>query len=90
MANGHGGSRSGAGRPKKSLVDKIFEGTLKKHKAKVLDIPTLEMDIPEPPEYLRHLNSTGITNSLPNVEKMFAETVEWLKKTNCLHLINAA
>lgn len=57
-------------------------------KAKVLDIPTLDMDIPEPPDYLRHLNSTGITNSLPNVEKMFAETVEWLKKTNCLHLIN--
>jgi hypothetical protein len=53
MANGHGGKRAGAGRKKKPLSEKILEGSVKKHKPKVLDIPNLDdADIPEPPEYL--------------------------------------
>jgi len=89
LANGHGGKRSGAGRPKKPLVDKILEGTLKKHKAKVLDIPSLEdIPLPEPPEYTRHFNVTSIDNFVPNMETMYKNTVEWLRQTKCLHLIN--
>ena len=89
MANGHGGARKGAGRPRKSLVDKIFEGTEKKHKPKVLNIPELEdVPAPEPPDFMRLMVATGVSNNVPRMADIFNETVEWLKKTGCLHLIN--
>ena len=91
VANGHGGKRTGAGRPRKSLADKIYEGSAKKHKPKVLNIPNLEdFPAPEVPDYLRHFNSTGISNSVPNMEAVYKETTDWLKNTGCLHLINPA
>jgi hypothetical protein len=89
MANGHGGKRAGAGRPRKSLVDKLYEGTAKKHKPKVLNIPSLEdIAMPEPPDYLRTLNAGSISDKIPNMETFFSETAAWLEKTGCLHLIN--
>ena len=89
MANGHGGKRVGAGRPRKSLSDKIYEGTDKKHKPKVLDIPSVD-DIPAPeaPDFLRHMTARGIDDSVPNMEWVFNETVKFLEQTKCLHLIS--
>ena len=87
--NGHGGKRTGAGRPKKPLADKILEGTLKKHKAKVLDIPDIaDMPLPEVPSYLHKYNIDSIDNYVPNMETIYKRVSEWLHKTGCLHLIN--
>lgn len=87
MANGHGGRRPGAGRPKKPLADKILEGTTKKHRPKVLNMPAEEADL-EYPERLAYYQSN--IPGLPNVQNIWEETVEWLKGTGCLHLINPA
>lgn len=89
MANGHGGKRPGSGRPRKPLAEKILEGNPGKRKAKVLDIPACaDIPIPEPPEYLRTMVASGVSNNVPQMKDVFNETVEWLKNTGCLHLIN--
>ena len=44
--------------------------------------------MPEPPDFLRLMAATGVSNSLPRMEDIFNQTTEWLKKTGCLHLIN--
>jgi len=88
MANGHGGKRQGAGRPKKPLVDKLYEGTTKKHKPKVLNIPA---DDDYKLEYPKRLDMfDGKLRGVPTVEEVWNETVTWLEKTKCLHLINPA
>ncbi len=89
MANGHGGKRTGAGRPRKPLADKLFEGTAKKHKPKVLNMPSLEdTPIPEPPEYLKDFNCGEAAETVPDMQVLFKATTAWLEKTGCLHLIN--
>ncbi|GHV44326.1 hypothetical protein FACS189492_0480 [Clostridia bacterium] len=89
MANGHGGKRAGSGRPRKPLAEKILEGNPGKRKPKVLDIPSCDdIPLPELPDYLRHLVAAGVDNSIPNTEKIFADTVDFLQGTGCLHLIN--
>ena len=89
MANGHGGKRVGAGRPRKSLADKILEDTTKKHKPKVLNIPTIDdIPTPEPPDFLRLMVATGVSSDIPRMDAIFNQTIEWLEKTGCLHLIN--
>jgi hypothetical protein len=89
MANGHGGKRPGAGRKKKPLADKILEGTTKQHKPKVLNIPEIGASpLPEAPEYMRVLVAAGVSNDIPRMKDVFEETANWLKTTNCLHLIN--
>ena len=89
MANGHGGARKGAGRPRKSLADKIYEGSTNKHRPKVLDIPSLEdIPMPETPDFLRQLNAVGIGNKVPKMEEIYDKTAAWLKNTGCLHLVN--
>ncbi|MDR0530765.1 MAG: P27 family phage terminase small subunit [Oscillospiraceae bacterium] len=87
MANGHGGKRPGAGRPKKPLAEKILEDTTRKHRAKVLDIPddAPELKYPERLEYY----STRMAGD-PDVQEVWEETAAWLKRTGCLHLINPA
>ena len=54
MANGHGGSRVGAGKKKKALVDKLMDGNPGKRKLTVLefsDTAKLEgQDMPPPKE----------------------------------------
>jgi len=89
MANGHGGKRPGAGRPRKSLADQQLEGLYGKRRPKVLNLPDLEdISIPEPPDYLRQFNASSISNHIPSMERIFRETTDWLSKTKCLHLIN--
>ena len=94
MANGHGGKRPGAGRPRKELSQKILEGNRGKRKLKALEFTGEKYsDVPpnlDPPEYLRHFNVTGVSNSVPGIEVIYKETADWLSKTGCLHLINPA
>ena len=74
-----GGARQGAGRPTKPLVDKITEGNPGKRPLTVLEFNDAKISdsIPEAPEWL---DDQG--------KEIFDITVEWLKKTGCLNLIN--
>jgi len=86
MANGHGGKRPGAGRPRKPLSDKILEDDIKKHKAKVLNFGEEQPDL-NPPDYLFYYTSDSKQGS-PDVIHLHKDTVDFLKTTGCLHLIN--
>ena len=74
-----GGRRTGAGRPPKPLADKILEGNPGKRPLKVLEFTGLiheeiTIEVPE------NLSDEG--------RSIFITTVEWLRKTGCLKLIN--
>jgi len=87
MANGHGGKRNGAGRPKKSLADKQMEGMYGKRRPKVLSFPEQGEEYRlEYPKWLNNLDSEF--EGIPTIEEFWTTTVEWLEKTGCLHLIN--
>ena len=85
MANGHGGARPGAGRPKKALADKILEGTTAKHRPKVLNFEGAALPS-EPPVWFPYYGSK--TSGDPDAPEIFKETTEWLEKTGCGHLVN--
>jgi len=87
MANGHGGKRSGAGRPRKSLADKKLEGMYGKRRPTVLNFPEAAEDFKlEYPKWLDSLDSEY--EELPSLEKIWNANVEFLQKTGCLHMIN--
>jgi len=86
LANGHGGARPGSGRPKKKLADKILEGTTKQHKPKVIKFDSDEVPVIEKPAWIDYYGSK--TAGAPDAPEIFDRTVEWLKTTGCLHLIN--
>ena len=85
MANGHGGARPGSGRKKKPLAEKILEGTIKKHKPKVLELGTKTLLPDETPDFLISLKAVAMDT---DVEDIYEETIGWLKGTGCLHLIS--
>lgn len=74
-----GGARSGAGRPKKSLAEKLLDGNPGKRPLKVIEFTgeRQEEKLPEAPDWL---SAEG--------ERIFNATIEWLKQTDCLPLIN--
>lgn len=85
MANRHGGRRPGAGRPRKPLADKLLDGNPGKQKLKVVDFGGDDSP-PEPPEYLGYYGSKFA--GTPDVNDVYRDTVVWLQKTGCLHLVN--
>ncbi len=85
MANGHGGKRPGAGRPRKPLSEKLLEGNPGKQKLKVLDIKA-EAPPPEPPEYISYYGSKRA--GMPDAPEIYKQTVAWLEQTGCLHLVS--
>ena len=86
MSNGHGGKRSGAGRPRKSLADKKLEGMYGKRRPTVLNFPESAEDYKlEYPKWLDSLDS--LYEGLPTIEQFWDATVDWLRTTGCLHLI---
>ena len=87
MANGHGGKRAGAGRPRKPLSDKLLEGNPGKQKLTVLEFKG-EAPPLEPPEYIAYYGSKQA--GTPDADDIYRETVAWLEKTGCLHLVNAS
>ena len=88
MANGHSGKRPGSGRPRKPLAEKILEGHPGKRKPKVLDIAGDDHPVPEYP--LRLAYYQGKVSAEPTSQDVWQETVAFLEKTGCLHLINPA
>ena len=87
MANGHGGKRSGAGRPRKSLVDKKLEGLYGKRRPTVLNFPESAKDYKlEYPEWLDSHDSNW--EGVPTIRQFWEAEVDYLERTGCLHLIN--
>ena len=84
-ANGHGGARPGAGRKKKPLADNIAEGFPGKRTPKVLGFAEGLPADAEPPEYLEEFGALDIE---PDMNEFYRNTVKWLERTGCLHLIN--
>jgi len=85
MANGHGGKRAGAGRPRKPLADKILEDDIKKHKAKVLNFEGAAFP-QEPPDWMPYYGSR--TAGTPDADDIYKTTAAWLERTGCGHLVN--
>ncbi len=89
MANGHGGARPGSGRPRKPLAEKLLEGNPGKRKPKVLDIAAGDAtSVPEYPQRLAYYQAR--VSGEPTSQDVWNETVAFLEKTGCLHLINSA
>jgi phage terminase small subunit len=70
-----GGSRAGAGRPKKTVAEKILEGNPGKRPIHILDFGHKEElpELPEnPPEYLSD-----------DAKEIYKKVFEWLKRIGC-------
>jgi hypothetical protein len=85
MANGHGGARPGAGRPRKSLADKQLEGFPGKRRPKVLHFEGEAAPV-QPPEWLRNYGESHAGR--PTCDQIYQDTVAWLEQTGCAHLVN--
>ena len=93
MPNGHGGSRTGSGRKKKSLDDKTsVTGNTGRHKITVLKRPDMKdfdcnlegEDMPPVAEYLKR-NTKNTTEKL--APQIFENTWRWLKERECEKLV---
>ena len=78
-----GGSRPGAGRPKKSLVEKINEGKPAEVMMQPADIESA--DVPPVREFMEELQRDGTKLLAGDVYK---ETYQWLKERSCEKLVS--
>lgn len=91
-----GGRRQRSGPPKEGLADKVLKGRA----AEVMDFNITPLypadipaggddipmeDIPKPSEYLSAKQRDG---KPLGADKIYLETMRWLKQRNCAHLIN--
>jgi len=90
MANGHGGARPGAGKPRKALSDKIAEGNPGKRKLTVMEFTgTADLhgeDMPPPRAFLSAKQKDG--KDLLAAE-VYEDTWRWLNDRGCARLIPA-
>lgn len=78
---GRGGSRPGAGRKKKSALEKIENGNPGGRPVEVLEIPEVDgVDMPKPNDVL---SATQRDGSDFQAKQIYEEIWEWLKKINC-------
>jgi len=87
MANGHGGTRSGSGRKKKSLAEKVQDGNPGRRPLEVISFPAADLpgtEMPPPQEYLTAKQKDGGTTMAVEV---YEKTWQWLKERGCAHLI---
>ena len=80
MANGHGGSRGGSGRKKKSLPEKITTNEGKKHKVIKFKDEIKGENMPNPSEYLSQATKGAGEN---RAKEIFEKTWLWLKERKC-------
>lgn len=78
-----GGSRPGAGRPKKSLVEKINEGKPAEVMMQPADIESA--DVPPVREFMEEFQRDGTKLLAGDVYK---ETYQWLKERSCEKLVS--
>jgi hypothetical protein len=88
MANTHGwgGARAGAGRKPKPVAQKISEGNPGKRQLNRMDA-NIGKDNETPPEYFAALQGIGDL-TLPTLEELYNDTVNFLRPTKCLPLIS--
>ena len=89
MANGHGGARSGAGRKKKALSEKLVDGNpgkapLTKIQFGMKDTGLAGEDMPPVAEYLTQVTKNSNQNLTPQI---YADTWKWLYDRGCAHLV---
>lgn len=88
MANGHGGARIGAGKPRKPLADKLLDGNPGKRPLKVVEftgMPEIEgAQMPKPRDYLAAVQKNGQNTIAVSV---YEDTWNWLNERNCVQLI---
>lgn len=76
---GRGGTRAGAGRKKKAVIDKITEKS--NQPIEVLDIPEVDgVEMPKPKDILSAQQRDG-KNFM--AKEIYEETWQWLKKIGC-------
>lgn len=84
-----GGTRTGAGRKSKALMEKVKEGNPGGRKLKVVDLPVATnmsgADMPEPSEYLKAKQKNGGELA---AEEIYKETWLWLKERGCEKLVS--
>ena len=84
-----GGTRAGAGRKSKALVDKIKDGNPGGRKLTVVELPVAAnmsgADMPEPSEYLKAKQKNGGEFA---AEDIYKETWLWLKERGCEKLVS--
>ena len=84
MPNGHGGTRSGSGRKRKPLTDKVLTAGNGHHKITKLKAPKPAVlngeDMPPVAEYLKR-NTKNTTEKL--APQIFENTWRWLKERDC-------
>ena len=84
-----GGTRAGAGRKSKALVDKIKDGNPGGRKLTVVELPVAAnmsgADMPEPSEYLKAKQKNGGEFA---AEDIYKETWMWLKERGCEKLVS--
>ncbi len=85
---GRGGARTGAGRKKSAVKEKLENGNPGGRKLEVLDIPEMEgVDMPKPHDFL---SSTQRDGSELQAAEIYKETWEWLKKVGCASKVTPA
>jgi len=84
---GSGGKRSGSGRKKKPLAEKLIDGKMHRTPIKVLDFGKIEdldaVQVPKPRDYLINRQKQGELISAD----IRAELWKWLKERKCAHLV---
>ena len=89
MANGHGGSRPGAGRKKKALSEKLVDGNpgkapLTKIQFAEQDDGLVGEDMPPIAEYLKQVTKNSNQNLTPQI---YEDTWRWLHERGCAQLV---
>lgn len=90
MANGHGGARSGAGRKKKPLAEKILEGNPGKRKLTILEfVDTADLDGTDMPPAREYLSAAQKNGKPLLAKEVYEITWAWLNERDCAKLIPA-
>ncbi len=92
MANGHGGARQNAGRPRKPLATAVLDGTRPSRlKATTFDnVPSLvDEDTPTAPECMSYLKEAQRDGEQLLAEKFFGDIWQWLSERKCEKLFDA-
>ncbi len=90
MANGHGGNRTGAGRRKNPLSEKLVDGNPGKAPLKKLQFGLVETDMhgedmPPVSEWMKQVTKNAQQN---NAAEIYEETWKWLQERGCEKYVN--
>jgi hypothetical protein len=93
MANGHGGARMNAGRPKKDLSTAVMDGTRPSRlkATKFENVPLLvDEQTPTVPECMSYLKEEQHAGVALNAEKFYKDIWDWLVARGCQNLFEVS